>query len=253
MKILSKIIPVATALIISPVLMQAKSLGDYNIFNHLGAGVNVGTVGIGFELSTPLTNYVTLRAGATFMPGFSFTSKVDGSYSVKAPDGSDHSESFKMDVKGSLSRAQGDVIFNVYPFPNQSSFFVAVGAYFGGASLVGIKGHSEQLAGLASKNPNIEIGDFELPVDNNGNVKGSLRGNPFRPYLGLGFGRPVPKGRINFNVDLGVQFMGRTKIYNGNEELKPESYLDNDDGWQKWMDKITVYPVLQFTLTGRIF
>ena len=35
---------------------------EYGIFNHLGAAVSVGTDGIGFDVASPLTNYVALRA-----------------------------------------------------------------------------------------------------------------------------------------------------------------------------------------------
>lgn len=247
MKKLLKVILLIVAVSVSAMPSWGRGLGDLQIFNHLGVGVHAATTGFGFELATPVTRFVTLRAGASFMPGFSFNTDVDGSY-YESTTGTDHY--FSMDVEGSLKRAQGSVIFNVYPFAGFSSFYVAAGAYFGGSDLIKISGHSEELKNLAG-NANVEIGDYEIPVDRNGNVSGSLRANSFRPYLGLGFGRPVPNRRLNFGFEIGVQFMGKMKIWSNGEELTKE-LIDNDDDWQKWMDKLTVYPVIKFTLSGRI-
>jgi hypothetical protein len=227
----------------------AGGLGDANIFNHLGVGVHAATTGFGFEVATPITKFVTLRGGVSFMPGFSFDTEVDGSYRTTV-NGTPYEQDFTMDVEGALKRTQGSVIFNVYPLTHVSSFYVAAGAYFGGSDIVKVSGHTDDLQGV--DNPSIDLGDYQLPVDKNGNVSGSLRVNSFRPYLGVGFGRPVPNRRLNFGVELGVQFMGKMKVYSDGDELS-KVLTDNDDDWQKWMDKLTVYPVLKFTLSGKIF
>ena len=54
------------------VTSSAQSLTDPYLFNHLGVDVNVGTLGVGFEFSTPVSHFVTMRAGATFMPKITF-------------------------------------------------------------------------------------------------------------------------------------------------------------------------------------
>lgn len=245
-----KLTLVATLLLACIQTSWSFGLGDLNIFNHVGVGVHAATTGFGFEVATPVTKWVALRAGASFMPGFSFSTDFDGYYSN--PVMSDYPTNeyyFSMDAEASLKRAQGSVIFNVYPFPSHSSFFVAAGAYFGGSKIIGLTGHSNELVG---KDGFIEVGEFKLPVDENGNIDGALKSNAFRPYLGLGFGRPVPKGRVNVGFELGVQFMGKTKIYNGDTELQPIDFLDKDSDWTKWMNRITVYPVLKLTISGRI-
>lgn len=234
---------------------RADVLPDLNLFNHLGVGAHVGTTGFGFEVATPITKFISARAGITIMPGFNFKTDVDGTYEVaanKVPSlAGPVTQDFTMNVEGSLSRTQGSLIFNVYPLPDFTSFYVAAGGYFGGRQIVGVTGHSDELKQLAD-NASIDLGDYKIPVDKDGNVDGALKVTGFRPYLGLGFGRPVPKGRINLGFELGVQFMGKMKVYTGGEELT--KLLDNnDDDWQKWMDKLTVYPVLKLTLSGRIF
>lgn len=127
------------------------------------------------------------------------------------------------------------------------SFYVAAGAFFGGADLVKVTGTSQHLRGVDCK---VEIGDYQIPLKD-GSVEGSIRVKKFRPYLGLGWGRPVPKRLLNFNVELGVQFHGKPHLYTASGEVTRG--VEEDDDFQKIMDKITVYPVLKFTLAGKIF
>ena len=92
------------------------------------------------------------------------------------------------------------------------------------------------------------------PVDENGNVSGGLRVNSFRPYVGLGFGRVVPKKRISVMFELGVQFHGKPEVYtNYGDVSQLMAELDADDTFSDIMDKLTFYPVLKLRLCGRIF
>ena len=99
-----------------------------------------------------------------------------------------------------------------------------------------------------------EIDKYQVDFDRNGDVKGDIRVNAFRPYLGLGYGRLVPKHRLGFRVELGCQFMGKMKIYQNDKEVNINELDKNkDDDVSKFVDKFKVYPVLKFTLAGRLF
>lgn len=50
-------------------------MAEKNILNHLDVGVNVGSMGIGFDLTMPIGDYVRVRTGYSFMPGFKIRSK----------------------------------------------------------------------------------------------------------------------------------------------------------------------------------
>lgn len=213
------------------------------IFDHLGLGVGVGTTGISIEASTPITRWVQMRAGVSIMPGIKFgVHDIDADYTVAGMN-----RSASIDLDGNLKRVQGQVIFNVYPIP-MASFYVAAGAYFGGTTLVDITGHSEELAGVIDGQVN--IGDYTLPVNENGEVDGGIRVNGFRPYLGIGWGRAVPGRLLNFGVELGVQFHGKPELYTNDGEVGRAVNID-DDTFQKIMDKVKVYPNLTFRLNFR--
>ena len=110
-------------------------------------------------------------------------------------------------------------------------------------------------------------------TDPNGDIKGELEVNAFKPYLGVGFGRAVPKGRIGVQFDLGIQFWGKPELKaNMNyvdretgenvtnfEPVKIGRITNPDSDYQdlkdavKTIQKIRVYPVLNIRINGRIF
>lgn len=219
------------------------------IANHLGVDVNVGTTGIGFELSTPITQFVQARAGLSFMPGINFD--IDADVTGTVP-GQNYEYSESVTLSNSIKRTQGSVIFNIYPGGNKLPFFIAVGGYFGGKELIKMKGQVPASV-MEYGSGHVEIGDYELPVDRDGYVSGTLRVNSFRPYFGIGSGRPCPGGRLNFMWEVGVQVQGKPKVYDGTGRSLEIKELDNDDTYNKVMKYLKVYPVIKFTLSGRIF
>ena len=227
---------------------------EYGIFNSLAVGLNVGTTGIGVDVATPITKYVMLRGGVSFMPGI--TIKTDVDVEVKGhPMEQIGSYPARLAMEGSLKRAQGELVASVYPFPS-FPFFISAGAFFGGDKLATITGHSEELKNYISQGSQagVAIGDYVLPVDEDGNVSGGLKVKAVRPYVGIGFGRIVPKKRLGFSGELGVQVHGTPEVYTDYGSLDNlMSEVDPDDDFTKIIDKLTVYPVLKLRLTGRIF
>ncbi len=232
----------------STVSAQGNNERETGIFNSLAIGVSAGTPGIGIDVASPIGSYLALRAGISFMPNFTFSTDVDVD-----GDWESYTGPTDINVEGSTGRTSGELLLNVYPFKS-SSFFVCGGAYFGGKNIIKIKGHSDELADLVSagKNAGIEIGDYSIPVDENGNVSGGLKVASFRPYLGLGFGRAVPRKRLGFMFELGVQFHKTPEVYADNADLTSLNEMADND-FSDIIDKLTVYPVLKFRLCGRIF
>ena len=100
----------------------------------------------------------------------------------------------------------------------------------------------------------LTVGDYQLTPDINGNVRATLKSNNFKPYVGLGFGRAVPKKRIGFKFDLGAMFWGSPEVIDHNGvSLTKQNWDGKDGGAFKTISKIKVYPVLNFRLCGRIF
>ncbi|MDI9858613.1 hypothetical protein [Flectobacillus roseus] len=54
--------------------------------------------------------------------------------------------------------------------------------------------------------------DVELDAEEFGTARLIVSGNKVRPYLGLGFGRAIPKHKLGFSVDLGTYYTGSPKL-----------------------------------------
>ena len=97
------------------------------------------------------------------------------------------------------------------------------------------------------------LGDYFIAPDEEGNIDARIRVSGFRPYLGLGFGRAVPRKRIGCQFDLGVQFWGSPRVVVNGERLEPDRVGDELDDALSIVSRIKVFPVLTFRLVGRIF
>lgn len=252
--------------------------------------INLKTEGVNKQVSQ-LTNEIN-QLNATLPP----SQRIDLS---RYPGGNLPN---KLDIEGKWTNTTWHLLFDVYPFGAASSFHVTAGAYFAPKKIVSVYNQTEgflqpvvaynnaiaKANNAAAGDPTkavvnqygltiigAELGDYFITPDPDhaGNVEATIEVGGFRPYLGIGFGRAVPKGRIGFQFDLGVQFWGGPKVYapaavkkadgsfivepNGNlkvetVELQKEAVGGDAGGAIKTISKISVYPVLNFRLTGRI-
>lgn len=236
---------------------------DSYLFTHLGAGLSLGTDGIGLELATPVTPYLGLRAGVSFIPSFTLKfHNVD--YTRNGMDGNG-------DVKAKFKKVDGKVLLDIYPFGRKSSFHVTAGAFFGNDELVKLDFAEDPNApldgGIIPKqgNPNRYI----VEPDEDGIIRMKLATKAVKPYVGIGFGRMVPKAKKRFGVscDIGVQFHGTPTVKGYAPEVGRyleiraedfgndfgENFRHDVDKVLDGISKVKVWPVLNIRLTGRIF
>lgn len=236
---------------------SAQKVEDYGIFEHVGANLSVGTEGISIGVATPITNYLEVGMGVNFMVAI----KPSGDVQIKnvtLPDGSTR-DLGKLNIKGNLARTTWDFKVSAYPFGTKNDLFVAAGFSFGGKKIATLEGHNDEVVKIYNQYPEMKgqisavIDQYDIHFDDNGNVDGDLRVNAFRPYLGLGYGRLVPRGRVGFRAELGLQFMGHIKVYQNDSKLDIDQFTKKEeDSLSKWVNKLAVYPVLKFMLTTRI-
>lgn len=258
---------IITAVLALLSLGTAQAEDFYGMANRWSIGAGVGTEGIGIEVATNLGKQFAVRAGLNIMPAITYGDYVQINFA--AVDDRLTQMGYptygQMYVEGSMSRTTIDLKADWYP--GGGKFFITGGFSFGGNKIIKVKGHSQDIAdayaeygpvaeqyGITLTDAYIEVDDYRVPVDRNGNVSGGLKVNGFRPYLGLGFGRAVPKKRVGCRVELGVQFHGTPKFYvnNGDFDKLSESADDDLSNAIDVIEGIKVYPVLKFTLRGRI-
>ena len=59
----------------------------------------------------------------------------------------------------------------------------------------------------------VEIGDVKVLTNPDGSVSADLKVRSVKPYVGLGFGRPIPRRRVGFRFELGALFMAVPKSF----------------------------------------
>ena len=219
---------------------------EFGIFDHLSAGVSFGTTGIGIDLAAPVTNYLQLRAGYSFMPNISY--KHDFDYKAKG------GKTNTTEVEGKLKMGNFKLLADFYPI--SSAAFHATAGFFVGKDEIITFENTKPVTDF-EEGEGFYVGDYLVGFDKDGYARGSVKVASFKPYLGIGFGRAVPKKRIGVSADLGVLFWGSPGVYEKqtgvDNKLTKGDVGDNDNGVIDAIAKVTVYPVIKIRICGRIF
>ena len=253
-------------------LTSVMAQEETGVGNHLGWGVGFGTEGFNASIATDLTQYAELEFGVNYAPGFS--RKSDGGVFHSPELGKDrhylkyenaNGKDVNIGVKTSINRATLDFKGSVYPFATNENFtsdlFVSLGVSFASKEIASIEGSctSNGIAPEDLEKPLfVRAGKFMLPVDKKSGelvVDGSCRVNSVRPYVGLGYGRLVPKNTLGFRVEAGCQFSGSVKVYHNDEEVEElgKYNIEAKSTAKKFMDFFSIYPVLKVSLRGKFF
>ena len=239
---------------------QAQGTEDEGLFSHLGIGASVGTDGVGFDLAAPITDWVSLRAGISFLPKLKYKTDVD--IDSNSPTIADN-----VDIEAKLNVFDFKLLADFYPF-EKSSFHITGGAFIGSSDFVKATNTSDLILDPSKYGMvGIKLGDRRITTDKNGNITADVKVNSVKPYVGIGFGRAVPrKSRVSVSCDFGVKFWGSPRLGTMVEDdwdntyyhkFKSKELDDKDDQDLKdameTMEKISVYPVLNIRICGRIF
>lgn len=271
---MKKLMMMAVILLAGVGSVMAQSDYKRGIFNHVGLNVGAGTEGISVGVAAPVTNFLEVEAGVNIMPSFKLSGDLDVDVNtsslpqVPVPN-VQYPSSATIHAEGSFDRTTFNVKANLYPFGGGSKFFIAAGLSIGGEKIAEVTGSCDELRDFSNRylkdNPNLEsqfrkaisanLGGYNLELDENYNLQGDIRCKNVRPYLGLGFGRLVPKNRIGCRFELGCQFMGKLKVYQNGNEIDINKALEDagEDDLSKFVKDLKVYPVLKFSLTGESY
>ena len=276
---MKKLFLIALTAIFATGTASAQDPDDKMLFNHLSVGVTTGTPGlIGFDVATTCTPYLQIRAGMAIMPNIKYNTKIklaSGDVNrfnnlrnqinqvletpqVNRPDLVVTEEvKREYDVQGKLGFTNGKILFDVFPFKSTGfPFFITVGAYFGGKQIINVYNRDDGSLRIVNQ------ANAAIDVYKNGNVEFQVKVNGFKPYLGIGFGRPVPMNkRVGVQVELGCMFWSTPKVeFVGSEgkvdktmEIERSKAGDKDVG--KAIDiisKFSVWPCLNFRICGKI-
>lgn len=266
---MKKLMMVAVILLTSVGSVMAQKEYKRGFLNHVGINVGAGTEGISVGLAAPVTGFFELEAGVNVMPSFKLSGDLDvdvNTSSLPQVPTVTYPTSATIHAEGSFDRTTFNVKANLYPFGGGTKFFIAAGLSIGGEKIAEVSGSCDELRDFSQKLPTQELKDqfrqavsanlagYNLQFDENYNVQGDIRCKKVRPYLGLGFGRLVPKNRLGMRLELGCQFMDKLKVYQNDTEIDINKALEDagDDDLSKFVKDLKIYPVVKFSFTGRI-
>jgi hypothetical protein len=138
-------------------------------------GVRAGTLGLGVELSYPISQRLGVRLNA---------------------DSYKYTKTFKQDdieYDGEAKLRTGSLLLDWYPFAN--NFRISAGPMYNGNK---VTGNSKPDA-----NGKITINGVQYQAS----VAGEVDFKKYVPYAGIGYGRPISSG-LSLTFDLGVMFQG---------------------------------------------
>ena len=266
---MKKLMMVAVILLTSVGSVMAQKEYKRGFLNHLGINVGAGTEGISVGLAAPVTSFFEVEAGVNVMPSFKLSGDLDvdvNTSSLPQVPNVQYPHEATIHAEGSFDRTTFNVKANLYPFGGGTKFFIAAGLSIGGEKIAEVSGSCDELRDFSQKLPTPELKDqfrqavsanlagYNLQFDENYNVQGDIRCKKVRPYLGLGFGRLVPKNRLGMRLELGCQFMDKLKVYQNDTEIDINKALEDagDDDLSKFVKDLKIYPVVKFSFTGRI-
>ena len=232
-------------------------------FTNYAVGIDAGTYGFGVWGATNLSPNFVLKAGFNYF-GF----KVSESIEIEKMDGYVRETDEKVyDLKVSFGQPKlrmphGKLIAEWYPEAD-GAFSLAFGTYIGVFDFIAhgqVKDYEQLVAEhggqIAFRTKGLEQ---ELVPRTDGSFDGRIRvGNVIKPYLGIGFGRSIPKNNIGFKLDLGVTYQGNMRFISeqGNiDDLR--AALNSQDvpadlgRMNIILDIARFWPVLNFSLSYR--
>lgn len=227
-------------------------------FSNLGIAASVSTSGVGITLATPVAKRFVLRGGYMFSPfsyGYTYDDfapiDIPGGKSVSVPD---------LDIDANMQFGNAHFMVDWVPFKKGTgSFFVTAGLFIGQGKVINIDGQFDmsdpniqtlKQHGLLNE-IEVEVGDQIIRADDSGYMNAALKVNGLRPYVGLGWGRAIPKHRFGFRFEMGAIMLGQSSIESDNI-INANSSSEISE-FNELLNKIKVYPQISFALTYRIF
>lgn len=149
----------------------------------IAAGVKVGTLGFGVEVTAGISDNI---AGRVNFNKYNWSTDTT-------------SDQIKYDIELGLKSFMA--LLDWHPFN---------GSFRASAGLVA---NGNEINMTATPTGSYEVGGVTYTAAEVGNLTGKVDFNSTAPYLGIGWGRAVGKGKsLSFNVDLGILFQGTPKL-----------------------------------------
>jgi hypothetical protein len=150
----------------------------------------------------------------------------------------------EVDIKGRFTTRVVDFWMDYLPF-KKSSFKLVTGLSY----LSSYRG----TARIIPVGP-VMYGDIELGKDEIGEIYTKADWSGMTPYVGLGFGRAIPKNNFGVSFEVGGYFVGKSEfVFDGTKMLSPNTQREKDSNEiRDFVDQFTVMPSFMLHLNYKL-
>lgn len=202
------------------------SLNDHAIGKN-AIGISFGTSGLGFNYARKLSSKLNgIIAYNTF------------TLNDKEADVSSLLDNDDVDFLGSVKSTIIDLGAEYVPFKN-SSFKLAFGVGFL---------NDVNINGLITYKEGIAVGDVNVSKQDVGKIVIDSEWTGVAPFIGIGFGRAVPKNKFGFGIDIGTYFTKTPEVNLTADKLLAPTQ-DEQATLQDAFTTLTFIPRIQLRLT----
>lgn len=216
---------------------------DFMLLNHWSIGVTFGSTGIGADLATTFSDFMQLRGGVEMFP-----KKITYNQDFQIKSSSNHSYGI-VHGEAKPNLINGKALLTLYPGRSTKvPVGITGGVFIGTTECLSLSATGN----LPANGTVLTLNGYDIPVVN-GKASLTLNAKKVKPYVGLTFGRSVPKNKhVGFMMDLGAMLWGTPYITNTNgTQINQIKGAAEADDVLKVINKLKVYPVLSFRLNGR--
>ncbi len=168
----------------SPIVVEDVDMGT----SLYTAGFKVGTLGLGAELSIPLSDFFSVRASVN---GFSYSDE-----DVYEDDGDE------IAYDASIDLLTVGLLLDFYPIES-SQFRLSAGAYYNGNGTDAM---------MEPTNGEYEINGFPYKATDIGIMTADAEFDTVAPYIGIGWGNKGSESGWGFSIDVGAMYHGETTL-----------------------------------------
>ncbi|MFA9215379.1 MAG: hypothetical protein ACEQSR_16325 [Candidatus Methylacidiphilales bacterium] len=213
-------------------LKAAKNLrsgsSEITFGNTWALSIGAGTLGFGGTINKKITNHFSVNLGY-------YSGNLSQSAETKF-------NKDNVNITANVKVGAAVLLFDYFPSVGSSFHFTGGVAYNFNNYKIDITPKGTQSYGLMTYSPE-QIGTITFDIT----------GANFAPYLGIGFGRGIPKKRVGIGLDLGAFYYGtpKTKL-SATGSFEPSNNEYNQALVQKAFDSYKFYPYITIKLNIKI-
>ena len=214
--------------IFSGAILAVALLSSNCMAQDVAVGLTGGTMGLGLEGTTNITDNINIRG---VVAGFK--------YSQNGNSGTD--VTYKMDAQ----LLNAGFMLDYYPF--ETVLRLSAGAIYNGTKVT--------MDGQPNAGSTYTFNNNTYTAAQVGTVSGEAKYQKVMPYLGIGFANPMKGSHFTFGLDIGAMIGKATASLSAtnpaNNATLASDVAAEQVKLQNDVDKLTVYPVLQVSLSYR--